>query len=39
MSKSLPFVMAPKGLDGYIGAEARFDPLGFAEIMSPSASR
>ena len=39
MSKALPFLMQPKGLTGYVGAEAGFDPLGFAEIMSPSASR
>jgi len=32
MSRSLPFLMAPKGLAGYIGEEAGFDPLGFAEI-------
>ena len=30
MSKSIPFLTAPKGLDGYIGNE-EFDPLGFAE--------
>ena len=33
MSKALPFLMQPKGLTGYVGAEAGFDPLGFAEIM------
>jgi hypothetical protein len=33
MSKSLPFLMAPKGLKGYIGEEAGFDPVGIAEIM------
>ena len=33
MSKALPFLTAPKGLKGYIGEEAGFDPVGFAEIM------
>ena len=33
MSKSLPFLTEPKGLTGYLGAEAGFDPMGFAEIM------
>merc|ERR1719506_2424350 len=33
MSKALPFLTAPKGLKGYIGEEAGFDPLGFAEVM------
>ena len=32
-SKALPFLTAPKGLKGYIGEEAGFDPVGFAEIM------
>ena len=30
---TLPFLTAPKGLKGYIGEEAGFDPVGFAEIM------
>ena len=33
MSKALPFLTAPKGLKGYIGEEAGFRPVGFAEIM------
>lgn len=32
MSKSLPFLSAPKGLTGLVGAEAEFDPVGFAEM-------
>ncbi|CAM9757103.1 unnamed protein product [Discosporangium mesarthrocarpum] len=33
MSKSVPFLTAPKGLDGYVGAETEFDPFGFAELI------
>lgn len=32
MSKAIPFLTAPKGLDGYIGNE-EFDPLGLAELF------
>mmetsp|Transcript_18587 Transcript_18587/g.58473 ORF Transcript_18587/g.58473 Transcript_18587/m.58473 type:complete len:204 (+) Transcript_18587:46-657(+) len=32
MSKSIPFIAAPKNLDGMVG-NADFDPLGFAEIF------
>ncbi|KAJ8599168.1 hypothetical protein CTAYLR_008557 [Chrysophaeum taylorii] len=32
MSKSIPFIKAPKGLEGYVGNE-EFDPFGFAEIF------
>jgi hypothetical protein len=32
MSKSMPFLTAPKGLGGLVGAEAEFDPCGFAEL-------
>ena len=31
-ARSLPFLLKPKNLDGMIGGEAEFDPLGFAEI-------
>ncbi|CAM9385945.1 unnamed protein product [Choristocarpus tenellus] len=31
MSPSVPFLTAPKNLDGYVGAEVGFDPFGFAE--------
>ena len=32
MSKSVPFLVAPKNLDGYVGNE-EFDPLGFGEMF------
>jgi light-harvesting complex I chlorophyll a/b binding protein 4 len=31
MSKALPFLLKPKNLDGYVGGEVGFDPLGFSE--------
>jgi Chlorophyll A-B binding protein len=33
MSKALPFLTKPVGLDGYVGSEAGFDPFGFAEYF------
>lgn len=33
MSKSLPFLTKPTNLDGYVGSEAGFDPLGFSDYF------
>jgi len=33
MSRSMPFMLKPKGLDGMVGGEAQFDPLGFADMF------
>ena len=33
MSKSLPFLLKPKNLEGYVGADAGFDPLGFSNYF------
>lgn len=38
MSKSIPFLTAPKNLDGMVGNE-EFDPLGFCEIFDPKYMR
>ena len=35
MMKSMPFLLKPKNLEGMIGGEAEFDPLGFAENFDP----
>merc|ERR1712232_871246 len=32
-SKSLPFLPKPEGLEGYVGAEVEFDPLGFSDTF------
>ena len=32
-SKSLPFLPKPKNLEGLVGGEAEFDPVGFAELI------
>ena len=31
MSASVPFLRAPAKLEGYVGAETEFDPLGFSD--------
>jgi len=33
VSRSLPFLPKPKNLDGWVGCEAEFDPLGFSETF------
>eukprot|EP00542_Grammatophora_oceanica_P010074 CAMPEP_0194046836 /NCGR_PEP_ID=MMETSP0009_2-20130614/22550_1 /TAXON_ID=210454 /ORGANISM="Grammatophora oceanica, Strain CCMP 410" /LENGTH=201 /DNA_ID=CAMNT_0038692273 /DNA_START=78 /DNA_END=683 /DNA_ORIENTATION=+ len=33
MSRSLPFLLEPPNLKGYVGAEAGFDPLGFSDYF------
>lgn len=33
MSKSIPYLTKPKNLEGYVGGEVGFDPLGFSDIF------
>ncbi len=33
-AKSLPFLVKRKTLDGYVGADAGFDPFGFSEVLN-----